>query len=183
MDKKKSNLIMLGLTLLWPILILAAVYSEQQRECGTVIIAPQWARENNMLALIEITPASYVVGERGTIFITIKNIGEYEAKFDSVEVQVPKEFVQGFLIAYPTKPDHQEIKSTFLTGSKVIVFKLSNSLGPNETYKIEIPIAANTPGYYSGKYKASVELHKCSNNIGSFEDVQMRTLVILPANE
>jgi len=92
-------------------------------------------------------------GEKGTLQIIIRNRSEFDIKVKQVEMSLPRNFFDGFLINYQDlSKDIEAKKGIPLIYSPMISFP-AFSINAGAEYKLEFPIIANDPDDYSGKYR------------------------------
>ena len=130
-----------------------------------------------------IDPLEYQPSDRGTILLVVSNTGDEIVESSTITVDFPPNFLEGFIIDYPTIPKHNELKDTtplFGQSSDTTISFSGVEIMPNETFSIEINLLANEPGDFSGDLEFSTQAKIGSKHFGHISEIQHFDITVFP---
>ncbi len=110
---------------------------------------------DEILVFLDISPTTYLPGDRGLIYIQVQNNTDKKLTLDSVMFETKKKFFDGFIVDYESAvPKISERKEKLGMSIALFFGEEQTKILPGQTAEFEVEIVANIPGDYAADYYA-----------------------------
>lgn len=141
-------------------------------------ISPVLATSSDIALDFHISSSRYNIGESGIMTATLQNASTVTVDLAQVQIALPYNFLDGFILDYPTTPVHSSILKRPLTDTNI--YFNGRRLAPGESVVIQVRFIANAPGDYSGLYRILAHMSRDSSLRGRVELSNSHNVIIVP---